>query len=518
MNLLAQTTSTTTTTGVNFPTIIFTLLVWLPVVFALVTLLMPDRTGEQRSRIKALGASGTGAALFFALWAVQTQAADAVSGNGGGIPSTDQLQEAHGWLTSFPFTSSYQLNASGVSLALLLLFTVVFFAVALAAWKNHDRVKLLTVCLLTVETSFVGVLVSFDWVLFLLFWLLPVAPLYLLVRGFGRGQHERAAGRYAAGTLASAALLTLAVTLIVFQGGSLSFSMSSVPVTLHGAGTGVAFWLLAAAFLLTMAVVPVHGALLDLEEDGAGVLAALFAALLPSLGAYGLIEVAFGFFPHTAADFSLFFAVLSVATVLWAGFAALRTDDLRRLIGHAGNALMGLVLLGLAGHTTISVTGALYVLVARGLAMAVLMLLASGIQERTRRARISQLGGLMWQMPHTAAFWLAGILTAAGAPLLGGFLGMFMLFSGAFPAHRWATAAVLAGMVVVVGGLVWAAQRIFMGGEREGFSRARDLGPLEITYLATLVAVSLFLGINPDHLSALFVNGADHVLYPATYG
>ena len=520
MNLLAQAapSTATTTAGANFPTIVFTLMVWLPVVLALAALVMPERTAEQRSRIRALGASGAGGALFFAIWAVQTQAAAAVAGNGGGIPSTDQLQETHGWLTALPFTSSYQLNASGVSLALVLLFAVVFFALALAAWKNQHRVKLLTVCLLTVETSFLGVLVSFDWVLFLLFWLLPVAPVYLLVRGFGRGEHPRAAGRHAAGTLVSAALLTLAATLISFQGGARSFSMGGTPVTLHGAGTGVAFWLLTAAFLLPMAVVPLHGALLDLEEDGTGVLAALFASLLPSLGAYGLLEVAVGFFPTTAVDLSLFFAVLAVATVLWSALAALRCDDLRRLIGYAGNALMGVVLLGVAGHTTIALTGALYLLIARGLAMAVLMLLASGIQERTRRTRISQLGGLMWQMPHTAVFWLAGILTAAGVPLLGGFLGMFLLFAGAFPAHRWATAAVLAGMVLVVGGLVWAAQRIFMGGEREAFARVRDLGPLELTYLGILVAVSFFFGIYPDHFTALFINGADHVLFPATYG
>ncbi|MGA8014736.1 MAG: proton-conducting transporter membrane subunit [Candidatus Dormiibacterota bacterium] len=514
MNLIAQTTPTTTG-GVNFPTIVFTLMVWSALAFALATLAMPDQTGEQRSRIKTLGACGTGTALFFSLWAVQTQAADAAAQSGGGVPG-GELVEQHNWLTSFPFTSGYHLDADGLALALALLGGVVFFCAALACWRNDRRVKLLTICLLVSETGFMGVLTAYDWVLFLLFWTLPVAPLYLLVRAFGHSQQARAATRYAAVTLVSGGLITLAATLIGVQSGGRSFDMGTVPVALPGLDNVLAFWVLAAAFLLAMAVVPLHGALLDLEEDSTGALAAIFGALLPSLGAYGLLHIAVGFFPAVAAQYTLLFAALAVVTVVWSGLGALRADDLRRQVGHAGNALMGLVLLGVAGHTTVSLTGAMYLLIARGLAVAVLMLLASGIQERTRRVRISQLGGLAWQAPHLAAFWGVGVLTAAGAPLLAGFFGYFSLFAGAFPAHRWATVVVLAATLLVTGVLLRTGQRIFMGGQREGFARVRDLGALELTYIGILAVVSLFMGVDPGHFSALFMNGAGNILFPGS--
>jgi NADH-quinone oxidoreductase subunit M len=516
VNLLAQTSPGTATATVNFPTVVFTLMVWSALFFALVVLAMPDRTAEHRARIKALGASGTGAALFFALWALQTQAANASAQLGGGTPG-GELVEDHGWLTSFPFSVSYHLDADGLGLALALLGGVVFFCAALAAWRNDRRVKLLTVCLLVLETAYMGVICSYDWLLFLLFWTLPVAPVYLMVRAFGHGHAARAAGRYAAGTLISGAIVTMAATLIDVQGGGRSFGTGTPPITLPGADNAVAFWLLVGAFLLAMAVVPLHAALLDLEEDSTGSLAAVFGALLPSLGAYGLLHMALGLFPAEASRFTLLFAALAVVTVLWSGIAALRADDLRRMVGHAGTALMGLVLLAVAGNTTVALAGAMYVLIARGLAVAVLMLLTSGIQERTRRVRVSQLGGLAWQAPHLAAFWGLGVLTAVGAPLLAGFFGLFSLFSGAFPTHRWATVVVLFGVLLVAGVLMRAAMRIFMGGERESFSRVRDLGPLELTYLAILGAVSLFVGIDPDHLAALFMNGAGYLLFQGSY-
>ena len=513
MNFLAQTTSTTTTTtGVTFPTLVLTAMVWIAVVFALAALLMPNQTQDQLRRIKSIGSTGAGAALFFAIWAVETQVSDAAGGTGG-IPGGD-LVEQHSWLSSFPIVSSYHLDADGVALSVILVVSVVFFCAALAAWRNQSHVKLLTVCLLTLETASLGILVSYDWVLFLLFWTLAIVPVYVLARAFGHGRGTRAATRYAATSLVSAGLLLLAAVLIAFQAGAHSFDMGVTPVSLPGDGETVAFWLITAASLLAMAVVPLHGALLDLEEDSTGVLSAIFAAVLPSLGAYTLVHVAVGFFPTTSGSFSLFFAVLAVVTVVWGGLAAMRTDDLRRLIGHVGTVFMGLVLLGVAGHTSIAITGIMFLLLARGLVIGVLMLLASLIQERTRRVRISQLGGLAWQAPFLSAFWLLATLAAAGVPLLAGFAGDFFIFTGSFPAHRWASTVVLAGTLLASGALVWTAQRVFLGASRDTFERARDLGPLELTYIGILVGLIVLIGVVPGHFAELFQNGAGYILFP----
>jgi NADH-quinone oxidoreductase subunit M len=502
--------------------LVLTAMVWSAVVFALAAIFMPNQTQDQLRRIKSLGSTGAGAALFFAIWAVETQAAAALlpAGTAPGVPGIPggDLKEQHGWLTSFPITSTYHLDADGLALAVILMVSVVFFCVSLAAWHNQRHVKLLTVCLLTLETASLGVLASYDWVLFLLFWTLAIAPVYVLVRAFGHGNKSRAATRYAATSLVSAGLLLLAAVLIAFQGGSHTFDMGTRPVNLPGDGQTVAFWLVTAASLLAMGVVPLHGALLDLEEEGSGLLSAIFAAVLPSLGAYTLIHVAVGFFPTTSGSYSLFFAALAVVTVVWAGLAALRTDDLRRLIGYAGTVLMGLVLLGVAGHTTIAITGVMYLLLARGLVVAVLMLLASLIQEKTRRLRISQLGGLAWQAPFLSVFWLLATLAAAGVPLLAGFAGDFFIFTGSFPAHRWATTVVLAGTVLASGVLVWTAQRVFLGASRDSFARVRDLGPLELTYLGVLAALIVLIGLVPGHFGVLFQNGASYILFPGTSG
>src|SRR5207244_4702221 len=115
------------------------------------------------------------------------------------------------------------------------------------------------------------------------------------------------------------------------------------------------------------------------------------------------------------------------------------------------------------------------------------------------------------QLPKLAGFWLFAVLTAAGVPLLGGFVAEFMLFTGAFPAHRIATVIVLATLVVSSGGLLWVAHRVFFGPVRDTFARARDATTLELTYLIPLAAGVLFVGIRPGALTPVISNGIQQI-------
>lgn len=505
------TTPSSTAPALSFPSILYSSLIWGTLLFAIIALFMPDRTRDQRGRIQALAIAGSGLALFLSFWAIQTQANQAELGTGGRLGG--ELVEQHRWLDSFPITADYHLDADGIALPLLVMTTVVFFCVALTGLRNDRRVRLFTVCLLIMETGLAGILLANDWVLFLLFWTLPVAPVYLLTRGWGQAG-GRAAGRFAITWLLSAGLLLVAACVITFQGGTHSFDMTKGAAQLPGAAANAGFWLCVVAFLLVMAVVPFHLPLLQIERHGGATLAAVTAAILPGVGAFGFLHVVVAQFPSMVSRYSLLFAVLAVAGALWAGVGALRSDDLRQLVAYLGAAQMAAVLLGSVAGTSVALVGVTLMLVARALVVSLLMLLASSIQDRTRTSRISQLGGLAWQAPRLAGFWIIAALTAAGAPLLAGFGADLLLFTGSFPSHRISAALVLAGVLLSVGALLWTGQRIFYGGIREAYSRVRDLGTLELTYLGLIVALIVIFGLFPNRFAGLISNGASSLLTP----
>src|SRR5439155_12751707 len=92
-------------------------LVWATFVAFLVVLFMPERTEEERGRIRMVGLAGAGLSFFVAtVFGLLGQIALADT---GGLASANE--ENHRWLGSFSFIANYHLTADGLTLPLLVL-------------------------------------------------------------------------------------------------------------------------------------------------------------------------------------------------------------------------------------------------------------------------------------------------------------------------------------------------------------------------------------------------------------
>jgi NADH-quinone oxidoreductase subunit M len=477
--------------------------VWATFVAFLVVLFMPERTDEERSRIRMVGLAGAGLSFFVAT--VFIMLGQIALAEGGGLTAANE--ENHRWLGSFSFISNYHLTADGLTLPLLVMSTIVFGCLMFHSWRVREHARLYIAMLLLLETASNGALCSADLLLFVLFWGLQVAPLYVLIRVFGGANRLRAANRYLGFAMVSLVLLVAAVLLVIVKSGSNSSDISAASQHLLGPVETAGFWLSFAAFAIAMGVFPVHNWMVDAHgEASPGVAAAASSVLLP-LGAYGLLRITLPLFPGTAQRFSLAVAGLAVAGAVWGTLNALRQDDLRRFLAYGNVAQMALVLLAVAAHNSVALEGAVLLLVARGLSIAMLMLLSGAVEERTRTRSIRALGGLAAQLPRLAGFWFFALLTVMGMPMLAGFVADFLLFTGSFPAHRIATVIVLATLVISTGGLLWVAHRTFFGPAKDTFSRARDATALELSYLIPMVGAGLFIGLRPGALTPVITNG-----------
>lgn len=503
---LAQTPTTlpsTSTAGLQFPNILLALIVFISFVAFVVVLFLPERTDEERGRVRTIGLAASG--LQFLLTAIFGMLVQIGLAEGGGLSSANE--EKVTWTHSFSFTSTYHLTADGISLTLLVFCTLLFVCVFFHSWKVREHVRFYVGLMLLLETSVTGVLCSADYVLFVLFWGMQVLPLYLLLRVFGGPARARAAGRYLAFALTSLGLLTTAVILVVARAGQHTSDITSDFQTLLGPVQAAGFWLTFAAFAIAVGVFPVHRWRIDAQSEAASGVAAVIASMMTTIGAYGLIRITIGQFPGAAHQYSLVVVGLAVVGAVWGGLGALAQDDLRRFIGYSSLAQLSLVLLGIGAETSVALEGAVLLLVAHGLAVTMLTLLSGSLEERTRTRSLRGYGGLVAQAPRLAGFWMFAVFTAIGVPLLAGFVAEFMLFSGAFPAHRIAAAVVMASLAVTTGGLVWTAHRIFFGTAKETLSRVRDVSTLELAYLLPLAAMVLLFGIRPGAVTPVLTNG-----------
>src|SRR5205807_2562680 len=126
---------TTAGTSGEFPTVLLTALIWCTASTVLIVRALPERTDEQRSRVRLVALAGAVIPLILATFGLNYQVGQDFIGG------TTSFEEQHGWLTSLPVQSSYHLGVDGISLPLLLLSTLLFVIAMLASWRVGTRVR-----------------------------------------------------------------------------------------------------------------------------------------------------------------------------------------------------------------------------------------------------------------------------------------------------------------------------------------------------------------------------------------
>jgi proton-translocating NADH-quinone oxidoreductase chain M len=478
-------TTSPATSAIDLPSVLLSTVVFATTVAALIIVFLPERTAEQRSRVRSLALFAASVSLVLTLFTL----ASAISLGVAATP--DQLHEENAtWISRFAFAIHYHLSADGVTLSLLVLSTLVFTSVFLASWKRQQRVRLYCGLLLILETAVNGALCATDLVLFVMFFAMQAVPIYLLIRCFGGAGRERSATRAGVAVLVSAALLVTGFLLVIVHSGAHSsdlIDLSTAATPLSGAVATAGFWLVFSAFAIGFVIVPVHTWVLDATSTASSGVSAIVAGVVVRLSGYGMIRFALGLFPAQAQRFNSALMVLAVLSAVWGVLLTLAQTTLRRMVAAVSVGQMSLVLLAVAAPNTVSLDGAVLQLVAGGLSSALLLLLCGAIEGRTRSAPLDRLGGLAAQAPRLGGFWIFACLAALGAPLLAGFSAEFMLFTGVFSVHPYATVFVMASTAVSTAALVWSAQRVFLGLAREEFARVRDTSALELGYLWPLV-------------------------------
>jgi NADH-quinone oxidoreductase subunit M len=483
---------TTPVSGPPLPTLLLSGIVWIPLIVALLLLLVPVRTERDRGRMRIGAIVATSFSLVLGLFMWYSFA------DQGG---TFAYEEQRSWLPQLG--ASYHLGVDGVSMPLLLLSTVLFFTAVLASKRIRERAKEYFVLLLLVETAVNGVFASLDNVLLLLFWAMPVVPLSLLIAGWGGPGRARAAAKTVAFLLLSAGLLTVAVLVQATRTTPPTFDLGTLHLTvIREPASGLLFWLFFLSFAILLPVTPLHTWFTDAVAEAVPPVGALIGGALPVMGGYGLYRVVLGQYPtHLHAVRGAILA-LTLLSLLWSGVAALGQDDLNRAVAFLAQSRMSLVLLAVLSAQPVALNGGILLMFASGLGTALLILTVGMVVERTGTRSIRALGGLALRLPRAAILYLVGGLGVIGLPGLAGFGALVMLFLGAYPAQRTGTTIAILSTLLVVGLVVWTAERVFFGTMPESFARIRDIGTLELSYALTLIALIVLLGIFP----ALLIN------------
>jgi NADH-quinone oxidoreductase subunit M len=120
------------------------------------------------------------------------------------------------------------------------------------------------------------------------------------------------------------------------------------------------------------------------------------------------------------------------------------------------------------------------------------------LYERRHTYEIAEFGGLATPMPRYATFFLVTVLASVGLPLLNGFIGEFLVLSGAFQARPIYGILAATGVIWSACYLLWMYQRVFFGKVTHDVNIALpDLNLREKAALSPIAVAALVMGVAP---------------------
>jgi NADH-quinone oxidoreductase subunit M len=430
----------------------------------------------------------------------------------------DRNQDGFQWVTSFVISPEWHLSfttgVDGLSLIMVLLATIVTLA---AVWftsgiEKHENA--FYACLLFISGGAIGAFTAIDLFFFYAFHELALIPTFLLIGIWGSGNRVAAAWKITIYLAIGSFILLLGLILLYqsFPAPIRSFDIRAL--TAPAASAQIAphaqrqiYIVLLIGFGILISLFPFHTWAPEAYASAPAPAAMLHAGVLKKFGLYGLLRLAIPLLPEGARYWTNLLVVLLLGNIIYVGLVTIAQKRLDRMLGYSSVMHMGYIFLGIASATILSITGAVVLMFAHGLSIALLFALAGELRKRTGTLVFDELGGLGKVMPFATLAFGFGVFAGIGLPGLANFAGEVMIFFGAFQNgwtmdhfHIFQIATVLAlwGVVISTVYMLRGYRKTFMGNRGDRWTGIADLRFSLRLPIAVLIAGLLLFGFFPQ--------------------
>ena len=343
----------------------------------------------------------------------------------------------------------------GLALALLWLHALIAVLVGLYALADyhprHGKGRRFWVLWLLMTSAINALLLSSDlFNLFVTLELLTLAAIGLLVID-NKPAALRAGMRYLMLALLGSMLYLMGVAMVYAAAGTLDLYQAGTMLDPDPAPI-VALMLMTLGLLIKSAIFPLHGWLPAAHGNAPGPVSAVLSAMVVKASIYLIWRLWFWFADGWSLDWALtLLGLLGAGAIVYGSILACLQQRLKMMVAYSTVAQLGYLLLLFPLFGSLAFGGAIYHLLAHGLAKAALFVAAANILNTLGTDRIDRLAGTDKRLPiDTFAIAIAGV-SILGLPPSGGFIGKWLLLQEAWGQAGWGWAAVL-----LIGGLLAA--------------------------------------------------------------
>lgn len=273
--------------------------------------------------------------------------------------------------------------------------------------------------------------------------------------------------------------------------------------------------MLTVGFAFKVSVVPFHMWTPDVYEGAPTPVTAYMSAAVKAAAFVAFFRVFYVAFEAVHGQWEPAFWWLAVATMVGANVMALAQHNVKRMLAYSSVAHGGYLLVALVALNDAAAAGLLFYLLIYAVmnigAFAVVIVVSNHAEERQH---VEDYSGFGWQQPVLGVALTVFLLSLAGFPGTGGFMGKVFLLLSARDAQLWSLAVIL---VLTTIASYWyylrVAWHMWMKDPREGVGHEGVVAPLSMRFMLLAgVVIIMLTGILPGVGLDLAQAGAESLM------
>lgn len=240
---------------------------------------------------------------------------------------------------------------------------------------------------------------------------------------------------------------------------------------------------------------PMHTWLPDAYAEAPSLTSGMLSGALCSCAIYVLLRNLVIMLPTAGSAMMggmlLFFAVLTVAVAV--PFVVVQRD-IKRLLAYSSMENIGIMVAGIGAFSALSLKAVMLHMYSHAMIKFVLFYIAGTVIQEYQTRNMMRIHGMIKDVPHTAAFWLVGMLGILGLPPMGLFFSKFYIMASLFREGHWLAGSLLilllAGVLI---GILYHGMRM-LGDSARRAPLGDLLEPMDIAVLAALLVATCVVG------------------------